>query len=56
MLDDILNVVIPLIIILAVVAFVYGKIIEPLLMPHIRKLFAKKEQQDVNYGKEILYE
>lgn len=55
--DAVLNFTIPSLIVLIVVSFVWSKIIDPLLMPSIRKLwdYINGENENSKY-REIVYE
>ena len=55
--DAVLNFTVPALIILIVISFVYSKIFEPLLMPHLRKAWEyMRGENDNSKYKEIIYD
>jgi len=54
--DTALNIAVPTILILIVISFVWSKIIDPLLMPHLKKLWEyMNEAGETKHTKEIIY-
>jgi hypothetical protein len=56
--DSVLNFAVPAILILIVISFAWSKIIDPLLMPSLRKLWAymNGEGEQSKHVKEIVYD